>query len=191
MALVMTVIAAGVLAAGIWSYNRQIALRNLMQEALSGIDVQLKRRHDLVPNLVEIVKSYSQYEKHLLEQVTQARTRAGGTQGPLQRLPLEMELARSLRGLLAVVEKYPDLKADGQFLALQSSLVKVEDELQMARRYYNGTVRDLNICIRSVPGNIIAAIFHFQPAEFFEIEYATERSVPDVTFASQVGSNAT
>ena len=174
-----------VLFGGIWIYNHQVSLHFRLQEALSGVDVQLKRRHDLIPNLVEVVKGYGHYEKGLLEKLALARSLAAGEKTPLERGPAEGEVVRGLRSLLAVVEAYPDVKADRQFLALQGALVKVEDELQMSRRYYNGTVRDYNVSVLSFPGNIIAGMAGRAPAVFFEIEYATERSVPDVRFQGE------
>ena len=180
--LFVLVFMIGVLGVGIWFYNRLVSLRNLLKEALSGIDVQLKRRHDLVPNLVEVVKGYRDYEKGLLERVTLIRSQVMAVQSPLERLPLESSLVSGLRSLLAIAEAYPDLKANQQFLSLQNALVKVEDELQMARRYYNGTVRDYNTCVQSFPGNMIAAKAGFQVSAFFEIEYATERVTPDMNF---------
>ncbi|MBF0485377.1 MAG: LemA family protein [Candidatus Omnitrophica bacterium] len=167
-------------------YNRQVALRSRLEEALSGVDVQLKRRHDLIPNLVSIVKGYARYEKDLLEEVTLARSKAVQWDNTIERARAEGQLALGLRSLLAVAERYPDLKANQSFLGLQTSLVKVEDELQMARRYYNGTVRDYNVCIKSFPGNVVAGMYGFKPAQFFEIEYATDRAVVDVSFSQSL-----
>jgi LemA protein len=158
-------------------YNRLVRLRNRVREAWSGMDVQLKRRHDLVPNLVATVETYAKHERGVLDRVTRARAGAGDD-GPGGVAWQEQQLSRALGGLLALVEDYPDLKADQQFLELQQELVAVEDDLQMARRYYNGTVRDFNTMVEMVPSNMVARLFRFVAADFFEIELATERQAP-------------
>jgi LemA protein len=186
MVVFLIVVCAAVFT-GVLIFNRMVSLRNMLQEALSGVDVQLKRRHDLIPNLVKIVEGYGHYEKALLEKVTAARNQTAGTQPLVARGGIETDLAKALRSFLAVAEAYPDLKADKQFTSLHESLVKVEDELQMARRYYNGAVRDYNILLQSFPGNILASRFGFTPAAFFEVEYATDRVVPDVDLSSRAG----
>ncbi len=164
----------------IWLYNRLVGLRNQVREAWSGIDVQLKRRSDLVPNLVAVVRQYAAHERELLEEV--ARTRAGAAAvDPARRSTEESALGRSLRHLFAVAENYPQLRADQNFLRLQADLVEVEDHLQMARRYYNGSVRDQNNLVESFPANLFAGPLGFRPAGFFEIECATERSAPSVS----------
>ncbi len=160
-------------------FNRLIRYRNLMHEAFSGIDVQLKRRHDLIPN---IVSGYLQYERKLLQDITNIRSQGINTDNPQERAKAESELSRSLKTLFAMVENYPDLKANKGFLALQDNLVEIEDQIQMARRYYNGTVRNYNILAESFPANLVAKLFGFRAAKYFEIEYATERRVPDVKF---------
>jgi LemA protein len=170
------------LAAGIYFYNRLIKLKNLMEEAYSGIDVQLKRRHDLIPNLIETVKGYQFHERKTLEDVTQLRTQIAQTYPRLNLAGLENDLSRALRSVFAIAENYPDLKADKNFLSLQTSLSEIEDQLQLARRYYNGTVRNYNIDVQSFPSNFVAGAFTFKRSEFFEIEYATERKSPDVKF---------
>jgi len=163
---------------GIWTFNRLIRARNQEREGWSGIDVQLRKRHDLVPALVETVRGYRNHEKSVLEAVTEARTRAAcnpnRTDGP------EQELSRSLGHLLAVVEAYPDLKADKNFQQLSSQLVAIEDDLQFARRYYNGSVRDFRNLAESFPSNLIARLFSFQPSEFFEVDSSLERKAPTV-----------
>ena len=164
-------------------YNRFIQLKALLEEAYSGIDVQLKRRHDLIPNIVEAVKGYSQYERKTLENITQLRSQLMKA-SPTERDKMESQLSTGLKGLFAVAENYPDLKANQSFLSLQQQLSEIEDQIQMARRYYNGTVRNNNILVQSFPSSIIAGIFHFQPQKFFEIEYATDRQVPDVKLGS-------
>ena len=169
------------IAVGALIFNRLIKARNLVDEAWSGIDVQLKRRHDLIPNLVEAVKGYTGHERTLLENIAQQRTKA--MEGDAQHDPDdENALTLQVKSLFAVAEAYPDLKANTTFLDLQQQLTRVEDDLQYARRYYNGTVRDYNILVESFPGNMIAKSLDFHREKFFEIEYATERNAPDVAF---------
>lgn len=171
-------------------FNRFVKLRSALQEALSGIDVQLKRRHELVPNLVNVVKHYAAYERDLLEDVTALRAQANTT-GPLGRVATESSLSLGLRGLLALAEAYPDLKADKHYLSLQESLIRLEDELQMARRYYNGSVRELNTAVCSFPGNLVAAAFGVRPEKFFELESAFERAVPGIHLSAHRGQGGT
>jgi LemA protein len=161
-------------------FNRFIRGKNLIGEAWSGIDVQLKRRYDLIPNLVESVKGYSQHERKLFEDIANIRSQAMAIQGVIEKGQVETALTQQLRSLIAVAESYPDLKANQNFLDLQKNLVAIEDEIQLARRYYNGTVRDFNILVESFPSNIIALIFAFKRADFFEIEVATQREAPAV-----------
>ena len=163
-------------------YNSLVRLKNLVEEGWSGIDVQLKRRADLIPNLIETVKGYMGHERELLEKVTELRSKAMKAEKVGEKAKLEGELSRSLVNVLAVAENYPDLKANQNFLDLQEQLAKIEDEIQMARRYYNGTVRNLNIKIESFPSNIVANLFHFTKAEFFEVEDEADRKVPKVSF---------
>ncbi len=165
---------------GIWVvviYNRFIRWKNLVREGWSGIDVQLKRRYDLIPNLVRIVREYSGYEEQVLIEVTRARSECLAVPDPAGQAGPENALSRGLKSLLAVAENYPRLKADRQFLSLQENLVEIEDQIQLARRYYNGTVRNYNILIESFPGLIIAKSLSISPALYFEIETATERKV--------------
>jgi LemA protein len=150
-------------------YNRFIAMRNRVKEAWSDIDVQLKRRYDLIPNLVETVKGYASHERELLEKVTQARTQAMGAQGLKEKGEAENALSQTLKSLFAVSENYPDLKASQNFLELQRELSDTENKIQAARRFYNGNVRDFNIMLESFPQNIIGKAFNFKTAEFFEI----------------------
>jgi|SRR5579885_545424 LemA protein len=164
----------------IFAYNRLVRLKNLTQEGWSGIDVQLKQRANLIPNLVETVKGYMGHERGVLEQVTQLRTQALASGNMQERANNENMLTNALRQLFAVSENYPDLKASQNFIDLQNTLTSIENQIQLARRYYNGTVRDLNIAIQSFPSNVIANTFNFKPAEFFEIEDAKERDVPAV-----------
>lgn len=167
---------------GIALYNRLVRLKLLMREAHSGIDVQLKRRHDLVPSVVECVKGYARHEQSVLEQVTRLRAGLREAVGPQQAAALENELSLGLRKVFALAEQYPDLKANRSFLELHRTLVEIEDELQLARRYFNGTVRNHNIAVESFPANLLAGMLGYHPAPFFEIAYATERRTPDVRF---------
>jgi len=173
-----------VLAAGvsvIIFYNKMVQSRIHVKEAWSGIDVQLKRRHDLIPNLVEAVKGYMKHEQGLLEKVTELRTQAINSSDIKSRADAEGGLTQALKSIFAVAEAYPDLKANQNFLSLQQSLSSVEDEIQLSRRYYNGTVRNYNIAIQSFPGNIIAGAFHFQAEEFFQADEA-DRGVVQIKF---------
>ncbi len=160
-------------------YNRLVRLRNLVREAWSGIDVQLKRRHDLIPNLVETVRGYSAHEKSLLTDLTKIRQTAVNAGGIIEKAAAENALSARLRGLLAVAEAYPDLKASTTFLELQRSVSAVEDDLQLSRRYYNGTVRDLNVALQTFPSNLIGGAFGYAPEPYFEITTATERESPE------------
>ncbi len=165
-------------------YNNLVSNRQLSQEGWSGIDVQLKRRADLIPNLLETVKGYMTHERETLEAVTNARAaaQAGAGATPEQRAQLEGQLSGALGRLMAVAEAYPDLKANTTFLEFQAALQKVEDELQLARRYYNGTARNLNVAVQSFPSSIIAGIFHFTTAQYFELDNPADRAVPTVKF---------
>jgi len=161
-------------------YNLFIRDKNLINEAWSGIDVQLKRRHNLIPNLVETVKGYGQYEKKLLEEITVKRSEAVKKENISEIAPVESDLSGILKNLFIAVENYPDLKANKNFLDLQNQLVEIEDQLQYARRYFNGAVRNYNIRVESFPSNIIAGIFKFKQDSFFEISFATERRAPEI-----------
>jgi LemA protein len=166
----------------ILTYNRLITLRNRGREAWSDIDVQLKRRYNLIPNLVETVKGYAAHERELFEKVTKARTFAMQAQTMKDKTEAENALSSTLKSLFAVAENYPDLKASANFLELQRELRDTEDKIQAARRFYNSVVRDLNTKIESFPVNIIAGIFKFKQMEFFEAETAAVRETPKVTF---------
>lgn len=163
-------------------YNRFISLRNRVKEAFADIEVQLKRRYDLIPNLVETVKGYASHEKGVFEKVTEARTRAMGARSPHEKAEAENMLSQTLKSLFAVSENYPDLQASANFLELQRELRDAEDKIQAARRFYNTVVMALNTGIESFPGNIVARVFSFKLQEFFEIEEAGERTVPKVNF---------
>jgi LemA protein len=165
------------------TYNNLVKLRYLCSNAWSQIDTELKRRYDLIPNLVEVVKGYAGYEREVLQTVTEARAKAVASTGsPASQAKDENNLILSLRHLFGVVENYPDLKASQQFLKLQSELVNTEDRIQAARRFYNGNVRDLNTMIQSFPSNLIAGAFGFIPQEFFDIEDTGLRVAPEVSF---------
>lgn len=163
-------------------YNRLVRRKNLVEEGWSGIDAQLKRRANLIPNLVATVKGYTGHESSLLERVTQLRADSltgGGIQHQGQ---VAGRLGGALANLFAVAEAYPDLKASENFRDLQDSLSEVEDHIQLSRRYYNGTVRELNILIESFPSNLIARPFGFLQAEFFELSDPADAAVPEVNF---------
>lgn len=162
-------------------YNRLVRLRNRLREGWSGIEVQLKRRHDLIPSLVAIVKGYASHERAVLEEVTAERAAAASAVGSEAAQAAEEKLAGGVGRLFALVEAYPDLKADKNYRALMTELVHTEDELQYARRYYNGAARDLNNVVESFPGNIIANVFKFQKGTFFEVSSAAERMAPRVS----------
>ena len=164
-------IAAAVAAAWlVWIFNRLVSSRNQVRAGWSDIDVQLQRRHDLVPQLVAAVKGYAAYEKTLLESVTALRTRAQASAGPAQRAAVETALEQQLGRVLALRESYPDLKANQNFQQLQVELVKIEEYLQHARRFYNGAVRELNTRIETFPDLLVARSFGFTSAEFFEAD---------------------
>jgi len=141
----------------------------------------LKRRHNLIPALVETVKAYSTHERQLFEQITEKRSQSVQIENIREKATTETDISGMLKTLFAVVEDYPDLKANVNFLDLQKQLTEIEDQIQYSRRYYNGTVRNFNIRVESFPGNLIAGIFDFKQEEFFEITLATERKVPEVT----------
>ncbi|CDP50111.1 LemA family protein [Paradevosia shaoguanensis] len=181
---IILIIVVAVLGYGVYLYNDLVRNRQLTQEGWSGIDVQLKRRADLIPNLLETVKGYMSHERETLEAVTSARAaaQAGSNATPEERAKLEGALTGALGRLLAVAEAYPDLKANTTFLEFQKALQGVEDEIQLARRYYNGAVRNLNVAVESFPSAIIANMFKFTKAEYFELENAADRAVPTVKF---------
>ena len=162
------------------TYNLIIRDKNLISEAWSGIEVQLKRRHNLIPNLVTTVEGYSSHERNLLNEITSKRAKTVDINDIKEKSVAEADLSGMLKNLFAVVENYPDLKANENFLDLQNQLVEIEDQIQYARRYYNGTVRRYNIRVESFPANLIAGIFNFKQKEYFEITLATERKTPEV-----------
>jgi LemA protein len=164
------------------TYNRLISLRNRTDEAFSDIETQLKRRHDLIPNLVETVKGYASHERQTFDSVTQARTNAVNASGPQASAAAEGVLGQALGRLFAVAEAYPDLKANQNFLQLQNELTDTEDKIQASRRFYNMNVRDLNIKIQQFPSNVIAGRANITEHEFFEIEEPGDKEVPNVSF---------
>jgi LemA protein len=167
-------------------YNRLVSNRQMSDEAWSGIDVQLKRRADLVPNLIETVKGYASHERGVFDEVTRLRTQAQAVPpGDVEaRAKAESALSLGLGRLLAVAENYPELKASTNFLELQQQLGTLENEIQMARRYYNGAVRNLNTMIQSFPSNLVAGQFKFEQRKYFEIDEPADRAVPKVAFQS-------
>ena len=187
MIAIVTGITVIVVVSGIIIFNQLIRYKMLVREALSGIDVQLKRRHDLIPKIVDVVKGYVQYERTLLEKVTTIRSQASNPLDIKEKGRLENGLSTALKSLFALKEAYPDLKANSNFSNLQATISEIEDQIQMARRYYNGTVRNYNVSIETFPGNLLAGAFKFKPSDFFEIEYSTERKSPDIEFSSQQG----
>jgi len=166
----------------IGTFNRLITLRNRLKEAWADIEVQLKRRYDLIPNLVETVKGYAAHERELFEKVTEARAKAIGAKTIKEKGEAENVLSGTLKSLFAVAENYPQLRASENFLELQKELTDTEDKIQAARRFYNGNARDINIQIESFPANIVAGLFRFKSAEFFEIEEAVGREPVKVKF---------
>jgi LemA protein len=168
------------------SYNRFVSQKNLIKDAWANIDTELRRRYDLIPNLVETVKGYASHEREVFEEVTRARASAAGATGsPAAQAAAEGPFMAALGKLFAVAEAYPDLKANQNFLALQTELSNTEDRLQTSRRFYNANVREYNVRVQAFPSSIIAGMFHFELAEFFEIpESIREAGPPQVSFAA-------
>lgn len=181
MTYFVAAIILAVLIYGIWIFNRLVRERNLVREGWSGIDVQLRRRTDLVPALVETVKGYAAHERKLFEDVTAIRSASLAASNVKTQENVERELKGALSKLIALKEAYPNLKADRNFLKLQEQLAEIEDHLQMARRYYNGSVRNLNIAIQSFPNVLITRPLGFTEAEFFEADDAASAS-PRISF---------
>ncbi len=177
------VVAAIILVVGIYAvilYNRLVRLRNLAHEGWSGIDVQLLRRTDLIPNLVDTVKAYAAHERALFEDIARRRASSIAADNVPGQAVAERALQGSLGRLIALAESYPELKADKNFLKLQEQLAEIEDQLQMARRYYNGTVRDLNIAIQSFPNTLVSRPLGFKETPFFELDDQADATVPTV-----------
>jgi LemA protein len=179
---ILLIVLAAVAVAVILSYNGFVRMKNRVKEAFADIEVQLKRRYDLVPNLVEIVKGYASHEKEVFEKVTQARSMAMGAKGMSEKAEAENMFSQTLKSLFAVSEAYPDLKANQNFLELQRELVDTEDKIQSARRFYNGVVRDFNTSVESFPGNILAGAFGFKSSELFETSSQEEKQPVKVKF---------
>ena len=181
--IVLLIILVVVVLALVGLYNRLVSLRVRSQNAWSDIDVQLKRRADLVPNLVNTVKGYAAHERETLDAVTQARTRAVAAQGagPAERAAAEAQLTNALRGLTVAVEAYPQLQASGGFRDLQQQLATIEDAVQNARRYYNAVVRDFNTAVSTFPSNMFAGAMGYRELEFFQAEEG-DRALPTVSF---------
>ena len=179
---VILVLALAIVFWGIGVYNGLVRLRNLKDEGWSGIDVQLKRRHDLVGNLVNTVKGYMAHEKEVLEEIAKARSMAQNAAGAAQAAQAEGMLSQVMGRLFAVMENYPQLRANENVMQLQNTLTSLEDEIQLARRYYNGTVREFNTRIEVFPASIVARHFGFTKSEFFELDNVADREVPQVQF---------
>ncbi len=175
---IILIIVAVVVLWAIFTYNSFVSFVKRAEEAWADIDVQLKRRYDLIPNLIESVKGYVAHEKETLQKVTEARTKAMGAGTMAERGQSESALAGSLMSLFAVAENYPDLKANQNFLDLQNELSDTENKIQAARRFYNTNARDLNIKVDSFPSNLIAKMFNFDEREFFELEEGSEEREP-------------
>lgn len=186
MLTILLVILAIVIIAVIVLFNRLVRTRQMANEAWSGIDVQLKRRAELVPNLVETVKGYAAHERGVLEEVVKLRGQAGALARDdiAGRAQAEGALSAALGKLMALAESYPDLKASANFLELQQQLSTLENELQMARRYYNGAARNQNVLVQSFPSNIVAGLFGFRERPFFELSSEAERAVPQVSLGT-------
>lgn len=178
ISIILAVIVLGI----IFIYNRFVGLRNQVQEAWSDIEVQLKRRYNLIPNLINTVKGYATHEKEVFEKVTEIRNEAMQAQGINEKSAAEGELSNALKSLFAVAENYPQLRASENFQKLQDELTDTEDKIQAARRFYNGIARDYNIAQQTFPNNIIAQLFHFKLAEFFGGVSEEEKKVPEVKF---------
>jgi LemA protein len=176
------IVLAGLVWLAITTYNRLVALRQQAEAAWSDVDVQLKRRADLVPNVVETVKGYAAHERATLDEVIRARGAAVTAETPEARGQAENALTQALRQLFAVAEAYPDLKANESFQGLQASLSGIEESVQDARRYYNAVARDLNTAIETFPSNLVAALFRFVRRAYFQLDRPEERQVPSVSF---------
>jgi LemA protein len=183
VAIAVVVLIVIVLLWAVGAYNGLVKLRNLVQEAWHQIDTELQRRHDLIPNLVETVKGYATHERETLQAVTEARAAAAAPgSSPAEQAQQENVLTQALGRLFAVAEAYPDLKANQNFLQLQQELTNTEDRVAAGRRFYNANVRELNTKIETFPTSVIAGMFHFEKAEYFETEDPTARQAPTVQF---------
>ncbi len=181
--LVLIIVLAAIAIIGVVLYNGLASLRVRADAAWADIDAQLKRRYDLIPNLVETVKGYASHEKGVFERVTELRSQAIAAQGPAEQAKVENMLTQALRSVFAVAENYPELRASENFGQLQGTLAEIEDKIQAARRYYNAVVRDYNTKVHVVPSNIVASLFGFKDREYFELESPEEREAPKVDFS--------
>ena len=180
--IILLAIIAIVVLYGVLAYNKLIRFKTFVDEAWSGINVQLKKRHDLIPNLMETVKGYAAHESETFENVTRARNTAIQAQDVKTQEAAENQLSGALSRLLAVSERYPDLKANQNFLQLQEKLGEIEGDIEKSRRYYNGAVRQKNIAIDTFPSNMIANMFGFEKSPFFELDNEAEKAVPQIKF---------
>lgn len=180
--LLIVLLVVGFVIWGVSTYNRLVKLNSMKEEAWSGVLVQLKRRHDLVPNLVETVKGYSKHEQGLFEDIAARRAAALGAGSPAAQAEAEHALSASLNKVFAIAEAYPELKASTNFLSLQQSMAEIEDKLTMARRYFNGTVREYNILVQSFPSLLIARTLRLESAEYFDLDAPEEKQAPTVSF---------
>ena len=167
---------------GVTVYNKLVRFRTLVEEAWSGINVQLKKRHDLIPNLMETVKGYATHERETFESVTRARTTAIQAQDVKAQEAAENQLSGALMRLMAISERYPELKSNQNFMQLQEQLGIIETDIEKSRRYYNGAVRQKNITIDTFPSNMVANMFSFDKSAFFELESEAEKAVPQIKF---------
>src|SRR4051795_7562110 len=183
----LLILLAIVVALAVWAvaiYNGLVRRKNIVAEAWSGIDAQLKRRTDLIPNLVETVKGYASHERTTFDELTRLRTAGPAATTPADRAQAEQAVSAALGRIMAVAEAYPDLKASANFQALQQDLSQIEDQIQLARRYYNGAVRNFNVNIEQIPSCFIASAGGFRQAPFFELGDPAERAVPRVAFGT-------
>jgi LemA protein len=179
------IVIAIVVVIGLWAimtYNGLVSRRAMVAEGWSGIDAQLKRRADLIPNLVETVRGYATHERTTFDELAQLRSQ-GGSQDPAQRAQAEQAITAAIGKVMAVAEAYPELKASANFQSLQTELADVEDQIQLARRYYNGAVRNLNVSVQQFPSNLIAGMTGFTAAQFFQLDNQADRNAPKVSFA--------
>ncbi|HEY1637247.1 MAG TPA: LemA family protein [Rhizomicrobium sp.] len=183
--MALLILLAIIVAAALWAvsvYNSLVRRRNVVAEAWSGIDAQLKRRADLIPNLVETVKGYAGHERETFEDLARLRSQGQAQTDVAQRAQTETAITAAIGRVMAVAEAYPQLRASENFQSLQKDLADVEDQIQLARRYYNGAVRDFNVMIEQFPSNLVATWGSFKPAPFFQIDDAADRAVPKVSF---------
>ncbi|MBI3675718.1 MAG: LemA family protein [Proteobacteria bacterium] len=181
--IILVAIVAAVLLWAVTIFNGLVRRKNVVAEAWSGIEAQLKRRADLIPNLVETVKGYASHERQTFDELARLRSQGQAQADPAQRAQTEQAISAAIGKIMAVAEAYPELKASANFQSLQSDLAGVEDQIQLARRYYNGAVRDFNVMIEQFPSNIVANFGAFKPAQFFQIEDAADRAAPKVSFS--------